>query len=161
MNQKYTSIYLNDHLAGAVVGEELAKRCLSRNRSTPLGSYLQQFLVEVDEDRQSLEQIMERLGVAKSPVKQRAAWAAEKLGRLKANGHILSPSPLSSVVELEGLVTGVQGKLSAWENLEAAGAGGQGVLGVDLAALIARAKEQLERLRELRLEAARQALAGG
>ncbi len=158
MNKKYAGIYLNDHLAGAIVGLELAKRCLSRNRGTPLGTYLEQFLGEIDEDRHHLEQVMDRLGLVKSPLKPRAAWAAEKLGRLKSNGHVLRPSPLSNVVELEGLVTGVQGKLSAWENLAAALPDTQGDLGVDLPALMDRAHQQLDRLRELRLAAAKEAL---
>lgn len=161
MHKKYTSIYLNDHLAGAVVGQELAKRCLSGNEGTPLGAYLQELLAEITEDRRYLEHVMDRLGVSKSPVKPRAAWAAEKVGRLKSNGHVLRPSPLSTVVELEGLVAGVQGKLSAWENLDAAFPDGEAALGVDLPALMQRAQHQLDRLRELRMEAAKHALAGG
>ena len=158
VNKKYAGIYLNDHLAGAVIGEELAKRCLSRNRGTPLGSYLEQFVTEVGEDRRSLEQVMDRLALPKSPLKRRAAWAAEKVGRLKSNGHIRTPSPLSKVVELEGLVTGVQGKLSAWENLAAASSDGGVDLGVDLPALMNRAHQQLDRLNDLRLQAAKEAL---
>ena len=37
---KLLSIYLNDHLAGATIGVELARRIRARNRGTPLGDYL-------------------------------------------------------------------------------------------------------------------------
>ena len=160
MQERYLSIYLNDHLAGSVVGQELAKRCLSGSEGSALEAYLRDFIAQITEDRRHLESIMSRLGISKSPVKRRAAWAAEKVGRLKSNGHVLRPSPLSRVVELEGLITGVQGKLSLWENLDAVDPGGEAAWGVDLAALIERAHAQLDKLRELRIDAAKQALAG-
>lgn len=38
--RRLLQIYLNDHLAGAVGGAELARRCLRSNRGTPLGALL-------------------------------------------------------------------------------------------------------------------------
>ena len=37
-------------------------------------------------------------------------WVAEKAGRLKLNGRVLSYSLLSRLVELEGLIMGITGK---------------------------------------------------
>jgi hypothetical protein len=34
LDEKFLSIYLNDHLAGSVTGIELARRTLSSNRGT-------------------------------------------------------------------------------------------------------------------------------
>ena len=61
---------------------------------------------------------MDRLGVRKDPLKPAAAWMAEKLGRLKLNGQLSGYSPLSRVVELEGLHIGITGKLELWKALE-------------------------------------------
>ena len=41
-------------------------------------------------------------------------WTGEKLGRLKLNGQLLGYSPLSRLIELEGLMLGIAGKLAMW-----------------------------------------------
>src|SRR5215212_3032988 len=104
------AIYLNDHLGGATTGVELAKRTAGANRGTEFGGPLQQLASEIDEDRDSLKRIMSRLEVRPDPLKVGAAWAMEKAGRLKPNGQLRGYSPLSRVVEVEALVTGVSGK---------------------------------------------------
>ena len=60
---------------------------------------------------------MDRLDVREDRIKSTLFWVGEKLGRLKLNGELLQSSPLSRVVELEGLLTGVSGKLSLWRTL--------------------------------------------
>jgi hypothetical protein len=74
---------------------------------------------------------------------------AEKAGRLKLNGSLLSRSPLSDLVELEGLALGVQGKLAGWRLLKALD--DPRLDGTELDRLIARAEDQAERLETLRL----------
>ena len=44
-----------------------------------------------------------------------AGWVAEKAGRLKLNGSLLTYSPLSRLVELEGLSLGVEGNFRCGE----------------------------------------------
>ena len=46
MDDRLLSIYLNDHLAGAMLGRALAQRCLSRNRATSLGEFLEGLAAE-------------------------------------------------------------------------------------------------------------------
>lgn len=153
------AIYLNDHLAGATLGVELTKRALKSNRGDDLGTFLQRLLVEIEEDKRSLEQLMGSLGVKKSVVKRRAAVVVERLGRLKLNGRVTSYSPLSRVLELEGLTMGVHAKLSLWRNLRDATDVTNRVAAVDLEHLIARAEKQLAGLEEQRAGAARRAFA--
>ena len=57
---------------------------------------------------------MDRLGVKPDRVKEAMGWTAEKLGRLKLNGQLLGYSPLSRLVELEGLMLGITGKMAMW-----------------------------------------------
>jgi hypothetical protein len=111
-------IYLNDHLAGASGGVELARRLRASNRDdTVFGETLSRVCAEIEADRTVLEQVIEGLGYSRSRVKPAAAWVAEKLGRLKLNGQLRGYSQLSRLIELEGLLIGITGKIGLWETL--------------------------------------------
>jgi hypothetical protein len=145
---QYLSIYLNDHLAGATVGVELAKRLHASNEEDEaLAAPLLQISSEIDADRKTLEQVLERLDVSRSPVKPIAAWLLERLGRLKPNGQLRGYSPLSRVLELEGLAMGVTGKIELWRSLAKLDLGER--VGVDFAAMTERAQRQLTAIGEL------------
>ena len=124
--------YLQDHHAG-VDRRASSSRAAPRARTQrhEYGAELARIADEIAEDRETLEQVMERLGVKPSTIKDAAGWTAEKFGRLKPNNSLLSYSPLSRVVELEGLVIGVTGKLALWESLR--GAVGESLDGIDFA----------------------------
>ena len=158
INSKLLGIYLNDHLAGSTAGRDLARRAASQNAGNEYGAALERIAREVDEDRDALIEIMRSLEIGHDKVKLVAGWSAEKLGRLKLNGSLLSYSPLSRVVELEGLKLGVGGKLSLWQALEQLVAEEPRLDAVQLAGLAARAERQFSELEDLRLRAAREAL---
>ncbi|HKO25955.1 MAG TPA: hypothetical protein VJU80_00740 [Solirubrobacteraceae bacterium] len=149
-------IYLNDHYAGSVAAVQLARRAARSNRGTPYGEVLATLADEIDEDRQSLRLIMQRLGIRSDPVKATVAWSAEKLGRLKLNGQLTGYSPLSRLEELEILSLGVEGKLGMWRAL--ARGVDHGIPEAELTTLIKRAESQRRRLERQRLEAAPEAL---
>jgi hypothetical protein len=153
---KYLPIYMNDHLAGATAGYELAKRTLSHNRGTPFEPFLEQVAKEIGEDRMALRDIMSALEIGEDPVKKIGAWALERVGRLKLNGSLLGYSPLSRQVEFEGLALGVTGKLALWRALQLVD--DERLARFDLAALEVRAEAQQEVIEARRLEAARIAL---
>jgi hypothetical protein len=155
------AIYLNDHLAGAVIGTELAKRTLRENRGSELGDFLEWLLGQILEDRATLERLMEQLGVPKSRVKSTLALVAERLGRLKLNGQLTGYSPLSRLIELEGLTLAVTGKRAMWVALQEIAGEEPGLLEFDFEALRRRAEEQLERLETHRRAATRLALKEG
>jgi cell division protein FtsB len=134
-------IYLNDHLAGATGGVELARRLCASNRDDAVfGETLSRVCAEIEADRTVLEQVIEELGYSRSKVKPAAAWVAEKLGRLKLNGQLRGYSPLSRLIELEGLLIGITGKIGLWQTLTELGAGED--LDADLEQLTARAAAQ-------------------
>jgi len=153
------AIYLNDHLAGSVVGTELAKRALRENRGSALGEFLEWLLGQILEDRATLERLMGELGVSKSPVKRALALALERVGRLKLNGQLTGYSPLSRLVELEGLALGVMGKRAMWIALQETARTEPRLREFDFDELRRRADEQLGRLELHRIEAARLAFA--
>lgn len=151
------AIYLNDHLAGATVGVELARRVRGSNRGDPeFGPPLGEICAEIETDRATLEAIMGRLGVGRSRLKPLVAVCGERLGRLKLNGSLRGYSPLSRLVELEALQLGVAGKRRLWLALEHTRA--SDLSGIELGALAQRATEQLRRLEALHLKAAALAL---
>ena len=156
MDRSLLGIYLNDHLAGATGGVELARRALRNNRGTLYEPDLARLVGEIDEDRVTLERLMERLRIPRSPVKVPVAWALEKVGRLKPNGRLLEYSPLSRVVELELLASGVETKRALWLSLQTLARDGID-LGVDVEELIARARRHRRLIERRRVQAAAEA----
>lgn len=151
------AIYLNDHLAGATAGRELARRTAARNRSSAYGPFLDGLAKEIDADRRSLLQIISALNVRVDPLKVWAGWSAEKVGRLKLNGRLRGYSPMSRVVELEGLALGVRGKLALWHALERLQPQLPALQQSELALLCQRAEDQLQQLETHRLNAVAEA----
>jgi hypothetical protein len=151
-------IYLNDHLAGATLGLELVRRAQRENEGTPLGDFLRGLADEIAEDRRTLVQLMERLGIEPSRPKVAAGWVSEKVGRLKLNGQLTGYSPLSRLVELEGLTTGIEGKRALWLALAEIADRDERLDRAALETLAERAGSQRERLETHRLQAARDAL---
>ncbi|MCP2331631.1 hypothetical protein [Actinoalloteichus caeruleus] len=148
------AIYLNDHLAGATAAVELARRLAKAEVSSPDGPELDRLADEMAEDRARLADAMRLLDVEVAHYKTWALWAAEKAGRLKLNGQLRGRSPLSTVVELEGLLLVVTSLASAWRTLRAvaedAGPAGAGPGTERLDALLRRSLDQAARLERLR-----------
>jgi hypothetical protein len=148
---KYLPIYLNDHYAGSTAGVELAKRAAKNNRgNAEFGPPLDALASEIDEDRNTLKRIMDRLDVSEDRIKATLFWMGEKVGRLKPNGELLQFSPLSRLVEIEGLLTGVSGKLSLWRTLMELAPMDDRLDERELEVLADRAEDQLLRLHALR-----------
>jgi hypothetical protein len=154
------AIYLNDHLAGATAGVELARRALKENGENDYGRFLATLAEEIDQDRRTLIEVMERLTIPRSKVKVPAAWAFEKVGRLKLNGRIRGYSPLSRLVEFESLAGGIEAKRAMWLALLQIRASDERLKDFALDALVARAEDQRQRLEPHRLSAAIEAMGG-
>lgn len=159
--EQLLAIYLNDHLAGATGGVELARRLRDSNADDPeFGEPLARICAEVEEDKATLRSLIERLEIRRDPVKSALAWTAEKLGRLKLNGQLTGYSPLSRMMELEILHIGITGKMRMWRALGATAAA-KASAGLDFGALAERASNQLEVVGDLHLAAAARALGTG
>jgi len=156
IERRLLAIYLNDHLAGATGGVELARRARSSNRGTKWGEALEGICAEIETDRATLERVMQRLAIKRNAAKIAGAWTAEKLGRLKLNGRLTGYSPLSRLLELEMLHIGITGKLELWEALQRTQS--SRLSEFDLPGLIERAESQREAVERLRIDAATEAL---
>jgi hypothetical protein len=152
------AIYLNDHLAGATAGLELVRRARGSAEGGELGAHLATLEREIEEDRDALLAIMERLEVGTDLLKVAAGWAAEKAGRLKLNGRIAAPSPLSRLIEVEALLIALQAKLEGWRALRELTRHEPRLDPQRLDELAARAQRQIEDLRAHHRTAAATAL---
>lgn len=109
------TIWLNDHRA-LISGEiALTRRCRSANEGTGLGHHLTGHLGAVTVDRDVLDAVIEHIGGSVDHVKTVAAMAAERLGRFKLNGQLFGSSPLSRIIELEGLIAATGARTVLWQ----------------------------------------------
>ena len=158
MAHKAMDVYLNDHLAGAMLGTDLAEQIQDRADGTPLGDAMGTISAEIEQDRQSLIDLMEALGTSKNPVKQATTWVAEKASRPKFSGFTSGSAEQGMFMALESLTLGVAGKLSLWVALKEVESDYPPLTHAALDELILRAQSQHERLERERLVAGRRAL---
>jgi hypothetical protein len=146
--------YLNDHLAGAAAGVALAEKLGGAHQGTPFGTAVAALAGEIKADRETLERLMERLGIGRSPTKRAAGWAFEKATRLRFNRRLTGSEDLTRLLETETLSLGIEGKAAMWQALKDMD-GLDAELGrADFDRLIFRARQQREALEPHRLEAA-------
>jgi hypothetical protein len=153
-------IYLNDHLAGATGGAELARR-VAGSHGGEHAAALRRLAAEVAQDRAALLEFMAALEVPVRTYKVWGAWAGEKAARLKLNGRLLSRSPLSDLEELEMMRLGVEGKAAGWRTLRNLAQTDTRLDAGRLDELISRARRQADLLEELRVGAADQVVSPG
>jgi len=140
------------------VGLELVKRTAGTHEGSPLGKELKRFAREFEGEREDLKKLIEHLGSSPDRIKVAGGWLMEKAGRAKLNGSLFSYSPLSQVVELEGLRLGVEGKLSLWLGLRKLAKRDERLRIIDLEGLIKQARAQRDVLERERLKAVTKAL---
>jgi hypothetical protein len=141
-------IYLNDHLAGATLGCELARRAAAANKGTELGDFLDHLAARAEAHRAKLEDVMARLEVRRDQVKVGIGWLAEKFGRLKLNGRLFEYSPLSRVIELESLTMAAQGRESLWRALAILEPDEPRIADIDFVALLDETEHHIGALKE-------------
>jgi hypothetical protein len=156
----FLGIYLNDHLAGATAGAELAQRVVGENRDRADAQDLRRLAAEIAEDRATLLGLMDTLKVPVRHYKVWLGWLGEKAGRLKPNGRLLRQSPLSRLVGLEMLRLGIEGKAALWHALRGRAEIDSRLRAGQLDDLIDRARRQSATVESVRARAAAEALGG-
>jgi hypothetical protein len=147
--RRLLTIYLQDHYAGATAGLALFRRAASSHSDATIRAEIGRLAAEVAQDRSALRQIMGSLGIRPARTKALLAWVGEKVGRLKGNGRLFSRSPLSDLVELEGLIMGVTGKARVWESLQQAAERDHRLPESRIQGLVKGAEDQRARLEQL------------
>lgn len=150
--------YLNDHLAGATAGVDLARRLAEETEGTPVGAAMHQLAEDIEADRTVLEGLASRLGIEEQPVKQASAWMAEKASRLRLNRVSAGSDAVALLLSMETLSIGVDGKRNLWHSLQEIAVDVPVLATLDLAALVERAESQHAVLEMYRRAAAPAAL---
>ncbi len=153
----YLALYLRNHEAGASGGYDFFRRTAASHRKLPHGPAIRALADEVHEDLVALRTLMRTQGVGRDLALDVAARVAEKLGRLKPNGHLLRRSPLTDLVEIEGCLDAVHAKAAGWHALAALGDDGW-IATDEIARLQERAQSQIERLEVIHHEVAARVL---
>jgi hypothetical protein len=154
MADKAMDVYLNDHLGGSMLGSDLATH-LKDNADGPLGDVMIPLSLQIEEDRKTLIDLMERMGTSRNPVKQVTAWIAEKASWAKFSGLPAGDRDTGLFMALESLSLGVEGKASLWRALKEVQDRYEALQEADLDLLIERAESQRQTLEEQRLSLAR------
>lgn len=156
MNAKLVKIFLRDHLPVLAGGTALVDRMLDATEDAEIRAFLEELRPELIDDRRAAEASLRSLGDEPPRARYGLARLGEKLGRLKLNGAVTGYTPLSRLVELEGLGAVIAADQALWEGLERAGLSAE-----DARRRAARAAGRLDESVELRRLASSVALGGG
>lgn len=159
-NLDLLGVYCNDHLAAATGGIELVSRMLSRHRGGKYEARLEELLDELREERSAVQRSMAALDIPVRQYKQIASWLGEKISRAKLNGHLLSRSPLSDLVEFEFIATAVLAKRAGFETMREVAAVEPRLDEALLERMIAQADKQHNWLADVRREVAAEVFGG-
>ncbi len=140
---------------------ELVERIRANNEGTALATHMDALALEIEEDRDTLGEVMTRLGVVRSTPKQVGGKVLETLSRLRLNARITGSVDVTRLLELEALSLGIEGKLLLWRALSEVAEARPELAAFDLATLATRAVSQRAGVEPFRLEAAAVALGPG
>lgn len=148
--------YLNDHLAGSVAALELIAHCAHLYKGKRIGAFFAEMETLIGADQDTLRDLMSRLSIEESKMRQAGAWAGEKLSRalLAIAGN--EPNGVGLLLALEGLIMGIAGKGLLWRALTAANLPKLRIF--DFEELRRRAAEQIKRAQAEQVQSARRAL---
>jgi hypothetical protein len=150
-------VYLNDHLAGATAGLQLAQTAADEHRADEHGPFFGEIASDIKQDHETLERLVEEVATDKSAIKTALAEIGTKLMEPKFTGG--EDDELNAFITLETLSIGVEGKLCMWKALKLVEDSNPTLASFDLDGLIERAQSQRGRLEDKRLEIAPRALA--
>lgn len=149
------STYLNDHHAGAHTALTLLDRLTELEPSRR--DWLERLRSDIESDRQTLTDIMRRLNIEESTLKQMTGWLGERLATIKLT--LESPDRAFRLMEsLELLSLGILGKHKLWIALDHVSNEYPLLRGVDFTALRGRAIDQHAQVEQERLSVVAKAL---
>lgn len=148
--------YLHDHLAGAAFALNLLDTLREEHRDDHLGAFAAGLHTDIEEDRSTLELLIQRAGGKGGSLKGAAGWLGEKASRLKLRHQV--GDPLGTFEALETLATGILAKRGLWTALATIAPGDARFADINLERLIRRAEDQFSRVEARRLAAAPAAL---
>jgi hypothetical protein len=144
------AVYLHDHLGGSRFAVELLEKLASEFAGTPSGDVARELLAEIQTDRQTLEEIIAKVGHSATDLYDALGWVAERVSRVKLRHD--DPSGIGTYEAFETIGLGILGKRALWEALQVRQRTDTRVAGLDYSLLIARAEQQFQKANQHRLE---------
>lgn len=117
LNRDLFELYLSDHLTGSTGGVNRSRRMADDYIDTPVFAQLGELAEQLAAERAFLQQLIHELGFSQKPYRQAVAWAGERIGRLKGNGHVATRSPMTLLLESDLMRGAVHSKIGVWETL--------------------------------------------
>jgi hypothetical protein len=157
MAEQPIHVYLNDHLAGATAGVDLAKQASERHDGE-LREFFAQLADEVSADYNTLTSLMDQMDAHASGAKEVLAKAGSEISDTKFSGESTDDPEFGTFITLETLSIGVEGKLCMWKALKVVADDYPELSSADIDTLIERAQSQRDKIEGKRLEVASTAL---
>jgi hypothetical protein len=148
--------YINDHLAGATAGTNLAKIASEEHQTDEHGPFFSEIYAEIRADFDTLQELASALGVEESASKGALAEIGSKVMAPKFTAG--DDDELNAFVTLETLSIGVEGKVCMWKALKTVAGDYSAFEQFDVDELLARAEGQREKIEAQRQRLAPQAL---
>lgn len=121
VNARFLRSYVSDHIAVAAAIGGLARRMASAQRWQAHHAELERLVRVLADDERELQAVLSRRGIRRVTLKALLARPAELGGRLKVNGRLIKGSPLTPLVELDGLRVGLAACQVPWQALREVG----------------------------------------
>lgn len=141
--------YMHDHLAGARFAINLLESLRGNKQKPEVRRLADELIREIEEDRQILQHLADKIGKPQNTLKEGAAWLAQKASLWKLGGE--GPS-LSTFEALETLSLGIMGKLALWRALRVLQPKERILFETNFEQLCARAEKQFFRVENLRIK---------
>jgi hypothetical protein len=151
-------IYLNDHLAGATAGLDLARSAAERHDGD-LAEFFLELADGIGGDYNTLTSLIDQLDAHASGAKEALAKVGSQISEAKFSGDSVDDPTFGTFLTLETLSIGVEGKLCMWKALKVVQDDVAELASFDIDTLIERAQSQRDRIEGKRLEIAGAALA--
>jgi hypothetical protein len=150
-------VYLNDHLAGATAGVELA-RTAAENHDGDMGTFFTELADGIAADFNTLTSLIDQMNAHASGAKEAFAKIGSEVSESKFSGESVDDPEFGTFLTLETLSIGVEGKLCMWKALKVVEGEYPELGSTDIDGLIERAQSQRDNIEGKRLEIASNAL---
>lgn len=108
--------YLHDHWTGSSFAIELLEKLATEFSGTLSGDVARDLLEQVQIDRETLRQLISRVGKASPDLYDALGWIAERVSRIKLKHD--NPGGVGAFEAFETISLGILGKRALWEALQ-------------------------------------------
>lgn len=114
---KLLSAWLADHATLGAGALETARRMRDADRWSEHRPVLERAAQALKASQADVHVVLETYGTGTPTIREAAARLGERVGRLKGNGHLVTESPATRLVELHGLLTCLRDLRDVWRTL--------------------------------------------